>query len=159
MVRPRACAPDGRPVAARPPPRSERVSWRDLYARQGHLHVLDDPDPSLDETTLILCDDTEEEEVYLYMDSVLRACQLALQDGVTYVVCVEPGPHDISIRDALVSLRWWILQHSGVYPKAIAADMRWIADHLWAALGQEDDARRVSRLCREMLAFLSPSSM
>jgi hypothetical protein len=108
----------------------------------------------------VLCDgDDSEEEVYLYMDSVLRACQMALQDGVTYVVCVEPGPHDISIRDALVSLRWWILQHSGVYPKAIAADMRWIADHIWAALGQEDDARCVSRLCREMLAFLSPTSM
>lgn len=133
MVRPRDCAPDWRPVAARPPPRSEVISWRDLYARQGHLHVLDDPDPSLDETTLVLCD-TDEEEVYLYMESVVRACLLALKDGVAHVVCVEPGRYDISVRDALASLRLWLIQHSGVYSEDIADDMRWVAASIWDAL-------------------------
>jgi hypothetical protein len=150
MVRPRACSP----VVARPPPKSDHISWRDLYVRQGHLDVLDDPDPSLDESTLMVLDDSDDEEVYLYMESVLRACQMALQDGVVYVVCVEPGQYDIGVRDALTSLRWWILQHSGVYPKDVAADMRWISDHIWAALGHKD--AYLVHACREMLAFLIP---
>jgi hypothetical protein len=130
------------------------MTWRDVYARQGHLDVLDDHDPRLDETTLMVLDDTDDEYVYLYMESVLRACHVALKDGVDRVVCVEPGRHDISVRDALASLRLWLIQHSGVYSKDVADDMRWITCHIWAALGQQDD--RLVHACRDMLAFLYP---
>jgi len=118
------------------------------------MDVLDDPHPGLDETTLVLCDDSDsEDEVYLYMESVIRACLLALQDGLDRVVCVEPG-RDISVRDALTSLRWWILQHSGVYSKAIAADMRWIADQVWTCLHQDTRLNSVRATCHDILSFL-----